>query len=226
MSQPSPQVIRFSTFELALDTGELRKAGMRIALQEHSRRVLLRLLERPGALVTREELRTSLWQSDTFVDFEHGLNTAIKRLRDALGDSADTPRFIETLPRRGYRFIAAIESDTQAASAGEQQKTSRTSRVRWMPIGLGIALLVSTGVLILTVVPLRPSASSDAAMTHLNVVVTPAEQLLTGDPRERSGRAGRPLRSHQTDGCSRSAAGEGTSGTSTSARSTRVTRSR
>ena len=181
MTQPSRQVIRFSTFELALDTGELRKAGMRIALQEHSRRVLLRLLERPGALVTREELRTSLWPSDTFVDFEHGLNTAIKRLRDALGDSADTPRFIETLPRRGYRFIAAIESDPQAASAGEQPKASRTSRVRWMPIGLGIALLVSTVVLIMTVVPVRPPASSDTAMTHLNVVVTPAEQLLTAD---------------------------------------------
>ena len=125
MTQPPRQVIRFSTFELALDTGELRKAGMRIALQEHSRRVLLRLLERPGALVTREELRASLWPSDTFVDFEHGLNTAIKRLRDALGDSADTPRFIETLPRRGYRFIAAIESDPQAASAGEQRKARR-----------------------------------------------------------------------------------------------------
>ena len=185
MSQPSPQIIRFSTFELALDTGELRKAGMRIALQEHSRRVLLRLLERPGALVTREELRTSLWQSDTFVDFEHGLNTAIKRLRDALGDSADTPRFIETLPRRGYRFIGAIESDPQAASAGEQQHTSRTSRIRWMPIGLGIALLASTVVLITIAVQTRRPASSDHVMTHLNVVLTPAEQLLTGDPRER-----------------------------------------
>jgi DNA-binding winged helix-turn-helix (wHTH) protein len=137
MSPPSPHVIRFSTFELALDTGELRKAGMRIALQEHSRRVLLRLLQRPGALVTREELRTSLWPSDTFVDFEHGLNTAIKRLRDALGDSADTPRFIETLPRRGYRFIGAVESDPQAALAGERGNASRTSRGRWMPLGSG-----------------------------------------------------------------------------------------
>ena len=192
MTQPPRQVIRFSTFELALDTGELRKAGMRIALQEHSRRVLLRLLERPGALVSREELRTSLWPSDTFVDFEHGLNTAIKRLRDALGDSADTPRFIETLPRRGYRFIGAVESDPQEGSAGEQQQTSRTSRIRWMPIGLGTALLVSTVVMILTVV--RPPASSDTAMTHLNVLVTPAEQLLTADALELPISYGRPTR--------------------------------
>jgi serine/threonine-protein kinase len=184
MTGPPRQVIRFSTFELAPDSGELRKAGMRVPLQEHSRRVLLRLLERPGALVTREELRESLWPSDTFVDFEHGLNTAIKRLRDALGDSADAPRFIETLPRRGYRFIAAIGLDPQAVAAREQQKPSRTSRLGWMPIGLGIALLVSTVVLIMNVVPVRPPGSSDT-LTHLNVVVTPAERLLTGDPRER-----------------------------------------
>ncbi len=194
MSQPSPQIIRFSTFELALDTGELRKAGMRIALQEHSRRVLLRLLERPGALVTREELRASLWPSDTFVDFEHGLNTAIKRLRDALGDSAGTPRFIETLPRRGYRFIAAIEPDPQTPAAVEQHTTSRTSRVRWMPIAVGIALLVPTVVMILTVVPVRRPAPSDAAMTHLNVVVTPAEQLLTSDGLDLPIGHGRPTR--------------------------------
>jgi serine/threonine-protein kinase len=185
MTQPPRQVIRFSTFELALDSGELRKAGMRIALQEHSRRVLLRLLERPGALVTREELRASLWPSDTFVDFEHGLNTAIKRLRDALGDSADTPRFIETLPKRGYRFIAAIESDLQAASAREQAEGLRSPRFRWVPVGVGIALLVATVALIMVVLWVRPPASSESGMTHLNVVLTPAEQLLTGDPRER-----------------------------------------
>ncbi len=194
MSQPSPQIIRFSTFELALDTGELRKAGMRIALQEHSRRVLLRFLERPGALVTREELRASLWPSDTFVDFEHGLNTAIKRLRDALGDSAGTPRFIETLPRRGYRFIAAIEPDPQTASAVDQHTPARTSGVRWMPIAVGVALLVSTVVMILTIVPVRRPAPSNAAMTHLNVVVTPAEQLLTSDALELPISHGRPTR--------------------------------
>ena len=179
------QIIRFSTFELALDTGELRKAGVRIALQEHSRRVLFRLLERPGALVTREELRSALWPSDTFVDFEHGLNTAIKRLRDALGDSADTPQFIETIPRRGYRFIAAIEPAPAAATSSEQPQGSRTSRLGWMPIALGIGLLAATVVLVMAIAR-RPPASPAAVLTHLNVVVTPAEQLRTADPSERS----------------------------------------
>ena len=179
------QVIRFSTFELALETGELRKAGVRIALQEHSRRVLFRLLERPGALVTRDELRGALWPSDTFVDFEHGLNTAIKRLRDALGDSADTPQFIETIPRRGYRFIAAIEPGPPAAPAPEELQSSRTSRPGWMPIGLGIGLLAATVVLVMAIAR-RPPASPAAVLTHLNVVVAPAEQLRTTDPSERS----------------------------------------
>ena len=88
---------------------ELRKNGVRVRLQEQPSRVLLKLLERPGELVSREELRSTLWQADTFVDFETGLNTAIKRLREALGDSADNPTFIETVPRKGYKFIVAVE---------------------------------------------------------------------------------------------------------------------
>jgi DNA-binding winged helix-turn-helix (wHTH) protein len=97
-------------FELDLRSGELRKAGARILLQEQPRQILTVLLERPGALVTRGELRQRLWPSDTFVDFEHGLNAAVKRLRDTLGDSADTPRFVETIPRKGYRFVAPVLS--------------------------------------------------------------------------------------------------------------------
>ena len=93
-------IVRFSVFELDPRSGELRKSGMRVALQDHSFRILVRLLDSPGQVVTREELRGLLWPADTFVDFERGLNTAVKRLRDALGDVADTPRFIETLPRR------------------------------------------------------------------------------------------------------------------------------
>ena len=99
---------RFGTFEVDLRTGELRKAGVRLAIQEQPFRVLARLLQHPGELVTRDELRRQLWPADTFVDFDHGLNVAIKRLRDALGDSAESARFIETLPRRGYRFIAPV----------------------------------------------------------------------------------------------------------------------
>ena len=101
-------VIRFGTFEVDRRSGELRKAGVRIPLQDQPFRVLTRLLEHPGEVVMREALQRELWPDNTFTDFEHGLNAAIKRLRDALGDSADSPRFIETLPRRGYRFIAPV----------------------------------------------------------------------------------------------------------------------
>lgn len=105
---PSPAVVRFGVFELDVASGVLRKAGVRLSLQTQPLQVLTALLERPGAIVTREELRQRLWADDTFVDFERGLNAAVKRLRDTLGDSAETPRFIETMPRRGYRFIAPV----------------------------------------------------------------------------------------------------------------------
>jgi TolB-like protein/DNA-binding winged helix-turn-helix (wHTH) protein/Tfp pilus assembly protein PilF len=102
-------LLRFGVFELDLRTGELRKAGSRVRLAGQPLRVLERLVERPGDLVTRDELRHELWSDDTFVDFERNLNSAIKRLRGALGDSADSPRFIETLPRRGYRFLVPVQ---------------------------------------------------------------------------------------------------------------------
>src|SRR4026209_296120 len=106
---PARPPLRFSSFELDLPSGELRKAGVLVGLQEQSLKVLTELLERPGDLVTREELRQRLWPNGTFVDFEHSLNAVINRLREALGDSADSPRFIQTVPRRGYRFIAPVE---------------------------------------------------------------------------------------------------------------------
>src|ERR1700676_4068957 len=100
---------RFGVFELDLCTGELRKHGLRIRLQEQSFQVLATLLEHPGEVVTREELQKKLWPADTFVDFDHGLNKAINKIRDALGDSADSPRFVETIARRGYRFLAEVK---------------------------------------------------------------------------------------------------------------------
>ena len=103
------RVARFETFELNLKTGELRKGGVKIRLQEQSFQILAALLERPGKLVTRDALRERLWPDSTFVDFEKGLNIAVSKLRQALNDSADEPRFIETLPRRGYRFIGPVE---------------------------------------------------------------------------------------------------------------------
>src|SRR5258705_3408892 len=103
---PAPR--RFGVFELDLRAGELRRNGIKIRLQEQPFQVLTMLLERPGEIVTREELRSRLWPADAFLDFDHGLNAAVKRLRDALGDSAESPRFIETLARRGYRFLVPI----------------------------------------------------------------------------------------------------------------------
>jgi eukaryotic-like serine/threonine-protein kinase len=107
----SSEVFRFGTFEVDVRAGELRKHGMRIKLQEQPFLVLKVLLGRPGEIVTREELRSQIWSADTFVDFDNSLNTSVNKLREALLDSADNPRFIETLPRRGYRFIAPVSSD-------------------------------------------------------------------------------------------------------------------
>ena len=103
-------VIHFGVFEADLRAGELRRNGSKVKLQEQPFQILAMLLERPGEIVTREELRARLWSADTFVDFDHGLNSAIRRLRDALGDSAENPSFVETLGRRGYRFIAPVAS--------------------------------------------------------------------------------------------------------------------
>src|SRR5215470_10254932 len=106
---PGP-VVRFAVFEVDRRSGELRKRGVRVRLRDQAFQVLACLLERPGEVVTREELQRRLWPADTFVDFDRGLNKAVNRLREALGDSADTPRFIETLPKRGYRFIAPVDA--------------------------------------------------------------------------------------------------------------------
>src|SRR5580704_18091694 len=108
-SASSSRMIRCGAFEIDLRAFELRKHGLRLKLSEQPFQILAILLEKPGQVVTREEIRTRLWPGDTFVDFDHGLNNAVMRLREALADSSDRPRFVETLPRRGYRFIAPIE---------------------------------------------------------------------------------------------------------------------
>src|SRR5215471_5167791 len=130
----SSSSIRFGTFELDLQTGELRHAGQKVKLQEQPFQVLATLLEHPGKIVTREELRNKLWPEDTFVDFDHSLNAAIKRLRDALSESADAPVFIETLARRGYRFIAPVDGSSAsglietAVPAADQGRSSFWTR--------------------------------------------------------------------------------------------------
>jgi len=108
--QPEKRILRFSIFEADLGTRELRKNGLRIRLQDQPFQVLALLLQRPGELVTREEIVKTLWPADTFVDFDHSLNTSINKLREVLNDSASTPRFIETLPKRGYRFLGDVAS--------------------------------------------------------------------------------------------------------------------
>jgi len=111
MDEPTTlrRLLRFGVFEVDLRARELRKAGLKIRLQDQPFQILVLLLEHPGEVVTREELHQKLWPADTFVDFEHSINTAVKKLREALGDLAESPRFIETLPRLGYRFIAPVE---------------------------------------------------------------------------------------------------------------------
>jgi cholera toxin transcriptional activator len=105
------QLVRFGDFSADLKAAELYRDGTRLRLQGQPFAVLAVLLERPGRLIAREEFHRRLWPSDTFVDFEHGLNAAVNRLREALGDSSGTPRYIETIPRRGYRFIANVEGE-------------------------------------------------------------------------------------------------------------------
>ena len=102
------RILSFGSFEVDLGSRELRRQGLKVGLQDQPFRLLALLLERPGEVVTREELRDKLWPADTFVDFDHSLNTAVRKLREALGDSAEAPRYVETLARRGYRFVAPV----------------------------------------------------------------------------------------------------------------------
>ena len=103
------KIVRFGVFEVDLTAGELRKSGSKVRLQEQPFQLLAYLLTRSGEVVTRDELREKLWPADTFVDFDHSLNTAVNKVREALGDSASSPRFVETLARRGYRFLGPVD---------------------------------------------------------------------------------------------------------------------
>ena len=149
-------LIRFGIFEVDPPAGELRRKGFKVKLQDQPFQILVVLLERSGEVVTREELQTKLWQADTFVDFERGLNRAINKLREALGDDADSPRFIETLPRRGYRFLAPVET-----AGTRESETAGKNRLVLVPPDL----------------PHEPEGSVSTA-------ATPAEKLCRGPPRE------------------------------------------
>jgi cholera toxin transcriptional activator len=116
-------IFRFGVFEADASSGELRKAGMRLRLQDQAFQVLMLLLARPGEVVTREEVRQKLWPSDTFVDFDHSLNTIINKIREALGDSATNPRFVETLAKRGYRFLVPVQLAASHPHGDDTKKT-------------------------------------------------------------------------------------------------------
>jgi TolB-like protein/DNA-binding winged helix-turn-helix (wHTH) protein/Tfp pilus assembly protein PilF len=179
-----PRVLRFGQFELDLRTAEIYKEGKRIKMQEQPRQVLAVLIERPGELVWREELRKKLWPNDRFVDFDHGVNIAISKLRDALGDAPEKPRFIETLPRRGYRFIAAVETIPSAPYEDLTARTEHVVRAR-RPVIPGIAA-VSLAAILALVVGLNIGGvrqrflRTSAARTVQSVAVLPLENL-SGD---------------------------------------------
>lgn len=146
----SPKVVRFGEFELDQHSGELRRNGTKVRLQEQPLRILQILLEQPGKLVPREELQERIWPADTFVDFDHGINNAIKRLRETLSDLAETPRYIETLPRRGYRFIGKLAGEKENAHKGTQslavlplENLSRDSEQDYFADGMTEALITS-----------------------------------------------------------------------------------
>jgi Tol biopolymer transport system component/DNA-binding winged helix-turn-helix (wHTH) protein len=177
------RVVRFGAFELDLRTGELRKSGLRVGLQDQPLQVLTMLLERRGELVTREELRQRLWPADTFVDFEQGLNAAVKRLRYVLGDSAEVPRFIETLPRRGYRWTYAAEpvrripdvDQTPVVSAARRRVLS--PRTRWLALA---AVVLAAGVLAFMSLDALPPASE--SVSRLRVVPLTSLSGVESDP--------------------------------------------
>ncbi len=175
------RLVRFGVFEADLHTGELRKNGARIRLPQQPFRILAMLLERPGEMVTREDIQRRLWLADTFVDFESGLNAAINRIRQALGDSAATPRFVETLPRRGYRFIAPVE-DVRARVGPALESRPREARLRFSgpwaaPLALAAAF-VTLGTLLWYFRPPLPAPRvlGYAPLTHDG---RPKSRLLT-----------------------------------------------
>ena len=133
-------IIRFGPFEFDSDTRELRKHGLRVQLVGQPAEVLTLLLERPGEVVRREELQSGLWPSDTFVEFENGVNAAVKRLRERLGDSADKPRYIETIPRSGYRFIAPVSRSSNGNSASAVTSDATPAEVSDQPAIAGAKL--------------------------------------------------------------------------------------
>jgi len=179
----SGRAVRFGVFEVDLQTGELRKHGIRLRLQDKPFQILSRLLEHPGQVVTREELRRSLWPADTFVDFDNSLNAAINKLREALGDSADHPRYVETLPRRGYRFIGPVSGVSGTADAKEATNGNKTSLpwIGWVAATAAVAALAAT-LLALNVFRLRDRILGRTGAARIQSLAVIPFTNLSGDP--------------------------------------------
>ena len=172
------RLVRFGVFEADLKTGELRKRGRRIPIQEQPFQVLAALLEQPGEVVTREELQVKLWPAETFVDFDHSLNVAVRRLRDALGESAESPVFIETVARRGYRFIAPLTKEQQvpATSTNTPSPTTRQQSRRNFLMAIGAASLLAVGAGVLWLyrpTPIGPRITSSKQLTFSGQIGNP-----------------------------------------------------
>ena len=163
----SRRLLRFGVFEVDLASGELRKSGVKIKVQDLPFRFLAVLLERPGEVVTREQLRETLWPDGVYVDFDRSLNAAVSRIRDALSDSAESPRFIETLPRRGYRFVAPVESHGPPAPAAAQKgdaPADHPGRKRARVYGLAAAGVLALLVIVLVASGILPSRDREGAV--------------------------------------------------------------
>src|SRR4029077_5495644 len=168
----APATLRFGIFEVDLHSGEVRKQGLRIKLQDQPFLVLKALLGRPGEIVTREGLRSEIWSANTFVDFDNSLNTSINKLREALGDSAENPRFIETVPRRGYRFIATV--------TGDNEKTKATTHAQGFR-GWKISVVAAAGVVTMVTVGFLGRAQQARRLTAKDTIVLGDFANSTGD---------------------------------------------
>ncbi len=178
----TPRSICFGPFELDVVAGEVRKAGILIKLQPQPFRLLLLLAERAGTLVNREEIRQCLWSESTFVDFEHGINFSINQIRGALADDAEKPRYIETLPRRGYRFLASvsgIEGDTRGYRNGEVGSGMRRSR--WT-VALVSFAVIAAALFVLNVFRVRDRILGSTRIPPIQSLAVLPLTNLSGDP--------------------------------------------
>jgi len=184
---PGPHVVRFGVYDADLSAGELRKQGVRIRLPEQPFQLLAILLERPGEVVTREDLQKRLWPDGIFVDVEQGLNAAVKRLRDVLGDSSETPRYIETLPRHGYRFIGSVNSTKSHGGATEiaasiETQSAHSSRYRQIAIAAAAVVAAAAALLALDLGGVRSRLFSRVNVPAIHSLVVLPLTSLSNDP--------------------------------------------